>query len=107
MPVVGIYTKDFPLLGRDPIDSDIVVIAIAGNPITYQSTVGDLRSTLKVTITSVSDSNGEYDASADNLPDFPVFTVYEGSNTIPASYNNTTKIISGLNPSTAFTAKFI
>lgn len=107
MPVVGIYTKDFPLLGRDPLDTDIIVIGIPADQITYQTTVGDLRSALKVTITSVSDSNGEYDASGDNLPDFPTFTVYEGANTIPASYDNTTKIISGLNPSTAFTAKFI
>jgi hypothetical protein len=107
MPVVGIYTKDFPDIGRALLDTDIVVVAIAGDNVTYRSTVGAVRTALKVTITNTSDSNGEYDASGDGVPDFPVFTVYEGANTIPASYDNTTKIISGLNPSTAFTAKFI
>jgi hypothetical protein len=44
MPVVGIYTKDFPTLGRDLLDSDIIVVAIAGNVVTYRSTVGAMRS---------------------------------------------------------------
>ena len=107
MPVVGIYTKDFPIFPGTLSDSTIIVVAETGNNVTYRSTIGGLRSTLKITIADTSDANGEYDASGDGLPDFPIFQVYEGENTIPASYNNTTKIISGLNPSTAFTAKFI
>lgn len=43
MPVVGIYTKDFPALGRALVDSDIIVVAQAGNAITYRSTVGALN----------------------------------------------------------------
>jgi hypothetical protein len=48
MPVVGIYTKDFPALGRDLLDSDLIVVAIAGNAVTYRSTVGAIRSALSV-----------------------------------------------------------
>lgn len=107
MPVVGIYTKDFPAIGRALLPTDLIVIGVPGNPVSYIDTLANVRDFFKVTITDTSDVNGEYDASGDSLPDFPVFTVYEGANTIPASYNNTTKIISGLNPSTAFTAKFI
>lgn len=43
MPVIdGIYTKDFPDLGRALLGTDIIVIAEAGNPITYKSTVSAL-----------------------------------------------------------------
>lgn len=44
MPVVGIYTKDFPLYGSTITDSTIIVVAETGNPITYRTTVGTLRS---------------------------------------------------------------
>lgn len=43
MPVVGIYTKDFPALGRALVDTDIIVVAETGNAITYRSTVGALN----------------------------------------------------------------
>lgn len=108
MPIInGIYTKDFPDLGRAVLSTDIVIIAIAGDPITYKTTTEALRTFLGKTVTGTSDSSGNYNASGDGLPAFPIYSVYEGANMVPASYNNTTKIISGLNTLTAFTAKFL
>lgn len=46
MPVVGIYTKDFPPIGRALLDTDIIVVAIAGDPVTYRSTVSEIRTSL-------------------------------------------------------------
>ena len=43
MPVVGIYTKDFPAIGRALVDTDIVVVDIPGDQVTYRSTVGALN----------------------------------------------------------------
>jgi len=41
MPVInGVYTKDFPALGRAPIDTDIIPIAELANQITYKTTIG-------------------------------------------------------------------
>jgi hypothetical protein len=41
MPVInGVYTKDFPALGRAPIDADIIPIAEVANQITYKTTIG-------------------------------------------------------------------
>jgi hypothetical protein len=41
MPVInGVYTKDFPALGRAPIDTDIIPIAEVANQITYKTTIG-------------------------------------------------------------------
>jgi len=43
MPVInGVYTKDFPALGRAPIDTDIIPIAELANQITYKTTLGEL-----------------------------------------------------------------
>jgi len=43
MPVInGVYTKDFPALGRAPIDTDIIPIAQVANQITYKSTIGEI-----------------------------------------------------------------
>ncbi len=106
MPIVGIYTKDFPSIGRALLDTDILVVAVVGETITYQTTVGALRTALKISITAISDASGEYDLSATAATDTLV-CVYEGDNTVPASYNKSTKILSGLNASTTFTAKFI
>lgn len=109
MSVVGIYTKDFPDLGRALLDTDIVVIAEAGNPITYRSTVGALKTNLDKTITFTSDSNGEYDFNSyiggDPLPATPALkTLYAGDYSQPmGDFNLTTRIMSGLQPSTAYT----
>lgn len=44
MPIInGIYTKDFPALGRDLLETDIIVIAITGDAVTYRSTVSAIR----------------------------------------------------------------
>jgi hypothetical protein len=43
MPVInGVYTKDFPALGRAPIDTDIIPIAEVANQITFKSTLGEI-----------------------------------------------------------------
>ena len=43
MPVInGVYTKDFPALGRAPIDTDIIPIAEVANQITYKTTLGEI-----------------------------------------------------------------
>jgi len=43
MPVVGIYTKDFPIFPGTLSDSTIIVVAETGNAVTYRSTIGGLR----------------------------------------------------------------
>jgi len=43
MPVVGIYTKDFPIFPGTLSDSTIIVVAETGNEVTYRSTLGALR----------------------------------------------------------------
>jgi hypothetical protein len=43
MPVVGIYTKDFPIFPGTLSDSTIIVVAETGNAVTYRSTLGALR----------------------------------------------------------------
>ena len=48
MPVVGIYTKDFPIFPGTLSDSTIIVVAEAGNNVTYRSTIGGLRSQFAV-----------------------------------------------------------
>lgn len=41
MPVInGVYTKDFPDIGRTPADADIIPIAEVANQITYKTTIG-------------------------------------------------------------------
>lgn len=43
MPVInGIYTKDFPDLGRDGLGTDLIPVAITGNVITYKVTLSSL-----------------------------------------------------------------
>jgi hypothetical protein len=43
MPVInGVYTKDFPALGRAPIDADIIPIAEVANQITFKTTIGEI-----------------------------------------------------------------
>jgi hypothetical protein len=42
----GIYTKDFPPLGRDGLGTDLIPVAIAGNPITYKATLSELLATV-------------------------------------------------------------
>jgi len=43
MPVVGIYTKDFPIFPGTLSDNTIIVVSEAGNQVTYRSTIGSLR----------------------------------------------------------------
>jgi len=102
-----IFTKDFPPLGRDLLDTDIIVIAVAGNPITYISTVGALRTAIGgIPVAGNFDSDGNFDASLYGIPDSPIFQVYQGGVSVSASFDNTSQIISGGTPG-AFTAKFI
>lgn len=106
MPIIinPIFTKDFPPLGRDLLDSDIIVIAVPGDQITYRSTVGDLRSSLSITFTGETDTNGQITATTgtDRL-----IAVYEGDNLVRPEYNRSTKVLSGLNQETIITAYFI
>lgn len=102
-------TPAFPATPANSIVIDYAIVpssSSGNNPYLFSSGPGG-SGMITVLITGTSDINGEYDASADNLPNFPIFTVYEGAYSIAAMYNNTTKIISGLNASTAFTAKFL
>ena len=104
----GIYTKDFPAIGRDLLDTDIIIVAIAGDPVTYRSTVAAIRTRLSRTFSVSLDSSGEYDFTANSIREFPVVTIYDASgNTAPYFYNNTTKKITGGVPSEAITVTFI
>lgn len=51
------------------------------------------------------DGSGNFDASSFGISDYPTFQVYQSGESIPATYNNTTKIISGGTPG-AFVATF-
>lgn len=60
-----------------------------------------------ILITDTSDASGNYDASGDGLPEFPLYTIYDNTDTVATFFfNNATKIISGMPPLTDFTAKF-
>lgn len=109
MPIInGIFTKDFPDLGRDLLDSDIIVIAVAGNEITYKSTVGALRTAVGRTFTVTLDGSGEYDFTSEGIREFPVVTIYDsGGNTATYYYNNTTKKITGGVAGESITVTFI
>lgn len=49
MPVInGIYTKDFPAIGRSLLDTDIIVVAVSGDDVTYKTTLSGLRSSFTV-----------------------------------------------------------
>lgn len=43
MPVVGVYTKDFPVFSGTLSDSTIIVVAETDNQVTYRTTIGALR----------------------------------------------------------------
>jgi hypothetical protein len=49
MPVVGIYTKDFPIFPGTISDSTIIVVAEAGNNVTYRTTVSGIVTDARVT----------------------------------------------------------
>lgn len=39
MPIInGIYTKDFPDLGRDILPTDLIIMAVVGDDVTYKTT---------------------------------------------------------------------
>lgn len=49
MPVInGIYTKDFPDLGRALLETDILVVAVTGDEVTYKIQVSDLRDAFSI-----------------------------------------------------------
>lgn len=111
MPIInGIFTKDFPDLGRDLLDSDIIVIAVAGNDITYKSTVGALRSIIGTPISGTSDSDGNFDVSGFSPSSTPVaWSAFDNATgqDIPVSYNKDTMIMSGFGASQAFTGRIV
>jgi len=108
-PIINpIYTKDFPELGRALLDTDIMVVAVAGDPITYRDVYGSLRALLGRTFSVSLNSLGEYDFTSQSIREFPCVTIYDSSgNTAPYFYNNTTKKITGGVPSEAITVTFI
>jgi hypothetical protein len=57
-------------------------------------------------ITFTSDASGEYDFTSEDLPEYPGVTLYENGQTTPATFDNTTKKLIFLNPSTSYTVKF-
>jgi hypothetical protein len=103
-PIINpIYTKDFPDLGRALLDTDIVVIAIAGDPITYRSTVGAVRSALVIEFTGeATDGTITATSGTDRL-----VSCYEGNELVYPNYNKSTKLLSGFNPGATITAYFI
>ena len=110
MPVVinPIYTRNFPELGRALLDTDIIVIAVTGDDVTYRSTVSAMRTAVGRTFSVSLDSSGEYDFTSKSIREFPCVTIYDSSgNTAPYFYNNTTKKITGGVPSEAITVTFI
>lgn len=108
MPIVGIYTKDFPIFPGTLSDSTIIVVAETGNQVTYRSTIGALRNLFMRTFSVTLDSNGEYDFSLNSIREFPTVTIYDSSgNTAPYFYNNTTKKITNGNPNESITVTFI
>lgn len=109
MPVIdGILTRNFPELGRDLSDSDIIVIAVSNSDITYRSTVGALRTVISRTFAVTLDSSGEYDFTSQNIREFPDVTIYDSmGNTAPYYYNNTTKKITSGTPMESITVTFI
>lgn len=58
-----------------------------------------------VTLTGTTDTSGNYDASATGTA--KLIAVYEGNVLVRPEYNKSTKLLSAMNPSTAFTAYFI
>lgn len=62
MPVInGIYTKDFPNLGRALLDSDLLVIAVVGDDVTYKITKAQLDRQLNLDETDIFNSGDPYD----------------------------------------------
>lgn len=109
MPVINpIFTKDFPDLGRDLIPTDIIVIAIPGDQITYKTTVAELRSFVNPDPIAITlDSNGESSAQT-SVRDFAVVTIYDSNgNTAPYYWNNTTKKVTNGNPGESITLSWI
>jgi hypothetical protein len=99
----GIYTKDFPAIGRALLDTDIVVIAIAGDPITYRSTVGAVRTALVIEFTGeATDGTITATTGTDRL-----ICCYEADELVNPNYNKSTKLLSGFNPGAIITAYFI
>jgi hypothetical protein len=60
----------------------------------------------RLPIDFTSDSSGEFDFTSEDLPEYPGVTLYENGQTIPATFDNSTKKLIFLNPSTSYTVKF-
>ena len=106
MPIInGIYTKDFPDIGRDLLDTDIIPVAVAGNPITYITTIGDVRA-LPPAVTGTSSGSGTLDTTS--IGGTPrLVAVYEGNTLIRPEFDKSTLILSGMNPGVSITAYFL
>jgi len=75
----------------------------------YKAVFNDAESDYIPIIGQVADGNGEVDLHLIfGLPENPKFTVYDATtgDSVPASYNNISKIISGLNPSSIYNIYF-
>lgn len=57
-------------------------------------------------INFTSDSSGEYDFTSEDLPEYPGVTLYENGQSIPSTFDNSTKKLIFLNPETEYTVKF-
>jgi len=94
MPVVGIYTKDFPSLGRDGLGTDLIPVAISGNPITYKTTLSELLATISPALSfgtfgaTPNAQGGSYSAG--------VITLQPASATHPGGVTTGTQNFSGL-----------
>ena len=106
MPIInGIYTKDFPDIGRDLLDTDIIPVAVAGNPITYKTTIEDIRA-LPPAVTGTSSGSGTLDTTSIGGT-HRLIAVYEGDVLVHPEFNKSTLVISGLNTGVSITAYFL
>jgi hypothetical protein len=105
MPIInGIFTKDFPLLGRPLLPTDLLVVAVPGDEVTYITPYSEIVDFLVIEFTGTTDVNGEITATTGTAR---LIAVYEGDNLVQPGYNKSTKLLSFLNPSTLITAYFI
>ncbi len=109
-----LYTQGTPGLGQPALPANTVLIDVVIIPSTSSAAdpyllLGQTQEVVEssiLTVSATADANGQVDLSAMSIPDFPIMSAYQNNNIIPASYDNSTKVAYGLEPSTSVTFKF-
>ena len=99
-----------PALPANSVLVDVVVIpsvASGATPYLIYGQTQEVAETAVTTIDATADTNGQVDLSANAIPAYPIIAAYQNENTVPVSYDNTTKIAYGLIPDTAVKLIFI